>query len=101
MTDMTVSMDTLRDWLDQGRPLTVLDVRPSEQYAEWAIPGSVHIDAYEALKVNDPGALLGLRLPQDRPVVTVCGMGRTSAIATQQLRDRGYEAFTLIGGMKA
>jgi len=34
-------------------------------------------------------------------VVTVCGMGRTSAIATQQLRDRGYQAFTLIGGMKA
>ena len=36
---MTVSMDTLRDWLDQGRPVTVLDVRPSDQHAEWAIPG--------------------------------------------------------------
>jgi glyoxylase-like metal-dependent hydrolase (beta-lactamase superfamily II)/rhodanese-related sulfurtransferase len=101
MTDMTVSIDTLRGWLDQGRPVTVLDVRPSDQHAEWAIPGSVHVDAYEALKANDPGALFGVRLPQDRPVVTVCGMGRTSAIAAQQLRDRGYEAFTLIGGMKA
>ena len=101
MSGMTVSMDTLRDWLDQGRPVTVLDVRPSDQHAEWAIPGSVHVDAYDALKSNDPGALVGVRLPQDRPVVTVCGMGRTSAIAAQQLRDRGYEAFTLIGGMKA
>ena len=101
MSGMTVSMDTLRDWLDQGRPVTVLDVRPSDQHAEWAIPGSVHVDAYEALKANDPDALIGVRLPQDRPVVTVCGMGRTSAIAAQQLRDRGYEAFTLIGGMKA
>ena len=101
MSDPTVSMDTLRDWLDQGRPVTVLDVRPSDQHAEWAIPGSVHVDAYEALKANDPCALAGVRLPQDRPVVTVCGMGRTSAIATQQLRDRGFEAFTLIGGMKA
>jgi glyoxylase-like metal-dependent hydrolase (beta-lactamase superfamily II)/rhodanese-related sulfurtransferase len=101
MNGMTIDMDTLRDWLDQGRPVTVLDVRPSDQHAEWAIPGSVHVDAYEALQANDPGALLGVRLPQDRPVVTVCGMGRTSAIAAQQLRDRGYEVFTLIGGMKA
>jgi glyoxylase-like metal-dependent hydrolase (beta-lactamase superfamily II)/rhodanese-related sulfurtransferase len=101
MTGMTVSMDTLRDWLDQGRPVTVLDVRPSDQRAEWAIPGSVHVDAYEALKAHDPGALLGVRLPQDKRVVTVCGMGRTSALAAQQLRDRGYEAFSLIGGMKA
>src|SRR5688572_25470572 len=101
MSGMTVSMDTLREWLDQGQPVTVLDVRPADQHAEWAIPGSVHVDAYEALKANDPGALHGVRLPQDRPVVTVCGMGRTSAIAAQQLRDRRYEAFTLIGGMKA
>jgi glyoxylase-like metal-dependent hydrolase (beta-lactamase superfamily II)/rhodanese-related sulfurtransferase len=101
MSGITVSMDTLRDWLDQGRPVTVLDVRPSDQHAEWAIPGSVHVDAYEALKSNDPDALIGVRLPQDIPVVTVCGMGRTSAIAAQQLRDRGYEAFSLIGGMKA
>ena len=101
MIGLMVSMDTLRDWLDQGRPVTVLDVRPSEQYAEWAIPGSVHVDAYEALKANDPGALSGLRIPQGRPVVTVCAMGRTSAIAAQQLRDRGFEALSLAGGMKA
>jgi glyoxylase-like metal-dependent hydrolase (beta-lactamase superfamily II)/rhodanese-related sulfurtransferase len=101
MSGMMVSMDTLRDWLDQGRPVTVLDVRPTDQHAEWAIPGSVHVDAYEALKANDSNALIDLRLPQNRPVVTVCGMGRTSALAAQQLRDRGYEAFTLIGGMKA
>ena len=101
MIGLTVSMDTLRDWFDHGRPVTVLDVRPSEQYAEWAIPGSVHIDAYEALKAHDPGALSGLRLPQDRPVVTVCAMGRTSAIAAQQLRERGFEALSLAGGMKA
>ena len=101
MSGMTVSMDTLRDWLDQGRPVTVLDVRPSDQHAEWAIPGSVHVDAYEALKANDPDALHGVRLPQDRPVVTICAMGRTSAIAAQQLRDRGFEAFSLAGGMNA
>ncbi len=101
MTGTTVSMDTLRDWLDQGRPVTVLDVRPSEQYAEWAIPGSIHVDAYRALKAGDPNALSGLRLRQDRPVITVCGQGHTAAIVTRQLRDWGYDALTLGGGMKA
>ena len=94
-------MDILRDWLDQGRPVTVLDVRSSDQHAEWAIPGSVHVDAYEALKAHDPEAVSEIQLPLDRPVVTVCGMGRVSAVAAQQLRDRGYEALSLEGGMKA
>ena len=101
MSGITLSMDILRDWLDQGRPVTVLDVRPSDQHAEWAIPGSVHVDAYEALKAHDPEAVSEIQLPLDRPVVTVCGMGRVSAVAAQQLRDRGYEALSLEGGMKA
>jgi glyoxylase-like metal-dependent hydrolase (beta-lactamase superfamily II) len=100
MTTMSVSMDTLRDWLDQGRPVTVLDVRPSEQYADWVIPGSVHVDAYDALKAGDPKAMSGVQLPRDKPVVTVCALGRTSAIAAEQLRDLGYKAFSIAGGMK-
>ena len=101
VSGITLSMDILRDWLDQGRPVTVLDVRSSDQHAEWAIPGSVHVDAYEALKAHDPEAVSEIQLPLDRPVVTVCGMGRVSAVAAQQLRDRGYEALSLEGGMKA
>jgi glyoxylase-like metal-dependent hydrolase (beta-lactamase superfamily II) len=101
MTGISVSMDTLRGWLDQGRPVTVLDVRPSEQYADWAIPGSLHVDAYDALKAGDPKAMSAALLPRDKPVVTVCALGHTSAIAAQQLRDRGLEALNLAGGMKA
>ncbi len=97
----TVEVETLREWLEKEQPVTVLDVRPASERAEWAIPGSIHIDAYEALKANDPEALAGVDLPDDAPVVTVCGAGKTSQIAAQQLQKRGIQALSLAGGMKA
>ena len=97
----TVSAGALRDMLERGRPVTLLDVRPEEEWAEWRIPGSIHVDAYAALKESDPEALAGVELPADRPVVTLCGAGVTSLTAARQLRERGYQAQSLAGGMKA
>jgi len=97
----TIDVETLRMWLDEGRPVTVLDVRPAAEREEWAIPGSIHVDAYDALQVHDPGALAGVALPEDRPVVTVCAAGRTSLIAAELLQARGIQARSLEGGMKA
>jgi glyoxylase-like metal-dependent hydrolase (beta-lactamase superfamily II) len=97
----TIAVDTLRAWLEEQQPVTILDVRPEQDYAEWSIPGSVHVDAYEALKAHDPAALSGVKLPADQPVVTVCGVGRTSKIAAEQLAARGIPALSLEGGMKA
>ena len=101
MSSPAVSMETLREWLQAGKPLTLLDVRPSEQRNEWVVPGSLHVDAYEALKAGDPLAMSQVHLPFESPVVTICALGRMSAVAAQQLRDRGYQALSLVGGMKA
>lgn len=100
-SDIGITVDELRDMLDRRQPVTVVDVRPAVERAEWAIPGSVHIDAYDALWAGDEGALDGLDLPEDRPVVTVCAAGRTSLMAALLLRKRGNGARSLSGGMKA
>jgi glyoxylase-like metal-dependent hydrolase (beta-lactamase superfamily II)/rhodanese-related sulfurtransferase len=97
----TIAVDTLRAWLEEQQPVTILDVRPTQDYAEWFIPGSIHVDAYDALKAHDPAALSGVELPADQPVVTVCGVGRTSRIAADQLQARGVRALSLEGGMQA
>jgi glyoxylase-like metal-dependent hydrolase (beta-lactamase superfamily II) len=97
----TINVETLRTWLEEGVPVTVLDVRPTDEREEWTIPGSMHIDAYDALRANDPKALAGVKFPGDRPVVTVCAAGKTSLIAAQQLQERGIQTLSLEGGMKA
>ena len=76
-----IDVDTLRDWLEARRPVTVVDVRSTAARAEWAIPGSVHVDAAEALRTGQPGPLTDVVLPADRPVVAVCNAGRSSEIA--------------------
>jgi glyoxylase-like metal-dependent hydrolase (beta-lactamase superfamily II) len=79
-----------------------VDVRPQEEWAEWRIPGSVHVDVYDALKAGQhPEMLAALDLPGDQPVVTVCGAGKTSLLAAAQLQERGFQARSLAGGMKA
>src|SRR6185295_14898465 len=101
MTKQTIDVSTLRQWLEQQKPVKVLDVRSAADRAEWAIPGSIHVDAYAALKANDPHALDALDLPGDRPVVTICGAGKISLVAAEQLRRRGLETVSLSGGMQA
>ena len=96
-----VDVAELREMLEDHVPVTVLDIRKAEDYAEWAIPGSLHIDAYEALKAGDPDALADAAIPTDGPVVTICGAGKVSITAMEHLRARGYDARSLTGGMKA
>ena len=65
-----IDAETLREWLESQQPVTVLDIRTNEDRAQWAIPGSVHVNAYEALREGRPGALTDAAFPPDRPVVT-------------------------------
>lgn len=96
-----IELDELQRMLEQRVPVQVLDVRPAEERSEWFIPGSLHRDAYHALKAGDDSALDDLPLTLAEPVVAVCARGRTSAMAATALRRRGYDAFSLAGGMKS
>jgi glyoxylase-like metal-dependent hydrolase (beta-lactamase superfamily II)/rhodanese-related sulfurtransferase len=101
MDQSTISVEQLRQMLAQGQPVTVLDVRPAMQRQEWAIPGSLHVDVYDDLKAGKTNALDGLELPHNRPIVTVCGAGKISHLAMEQLQARGLQALSLEGGMQA
>ena len=96
-----IEMETLRTWLDRQQPVTVLDIRTNEDREQWAIPDSIHVNAYDALRAGEPGALADAALPSDRPVVTVCNAGRVSQTAADVLTARGFDARSLAGGMKA
>jgi glyoxylase-like metal-dependent hydrolase (beta-lactamase superfamily II) len=93
--------DALRQALETGGPLTILDIRPAADRAEWWIPGSTHFDAYEALKRGDPNALAGADLTPGRPVVVVCRAGVVAREGAMRLAELGLDASHLVGGMKA
>lgn len=97
---LKIDVKTLADWLSKKRPVTILDVRPKHEREEWSIPGSVHADVYHKLKANERDVFSDLKFP-DAPVVTVCGAGKTSLMAAEQLKEKGLEVYSLEGGMKA
>lgn len=95
-----IDTDTLRAWLEAGKPVTLLDIRPIQERLDWYIPGSLYFNAYDKLKANKPHALNGLYLDKTVPVVTFCAGGKTSLIAAELLIKQGYDAYSLAGGMK-
>ena len=96
----TIDTATLRDWLETGQPVNILDVRPLPERIEWYIPNSIYFNAYDKLKANNPDALQGLHLDKTIPVVAVCAGGKTSAIAARILQKQGFKSYSLQGGMK-
>jgi glyoxylase-like metal-dependent hydrolase (beta-lactamase superfamily II) len=90
--------------LEAGDPIRVLDVRapqrlaagrvdpvPAERFHN--IPGS------EFVRLADPASAIGLD-PAD-PVAVVCGHGNDSRVIAALLEGRGYEAWSLRGGVTA
>jgi adenylyltransferase/sulfurtransferase len=95
--DATVTPLELRDMLDSGKPIALIDVR---EPAEWAIN---HIEGAELIPKStlDTGAGLA-RVPQDRIAVLYCKTGIRSAEALLALKQAGFaDALHLQGGIVA
>jgi rhodanese-related sulfurtransferase len=65
--------------LDTERPVAVLDNRTDDDRAQWAIPGILQVNTYDALRNGQAGALADLAIPTDRLVVTVCTAGQVDS----------------------
>lgn len=101
MEQEEINTSTLREWLESGQKVNILDIRPVHEREEWHIPGSIHVDVYDELKKNNSEVLKSIDLDKSVPVVTVCAGGKTSLIASELLQKAGYKAYSLHGGMKS
>lgn len=97
----TLNTQTLTNWLEAGKEITILDVRPSAEREEWSIPKSIHVNVYSRLKEGDPKAMDGLNIEMGKPVVTLCARGKVSLVAAALLAKKGFEVYSLEGGMSA
>lgn len=72
----------------------IIDVREPSEWRAAHVPGAIHIPLGELEQRLS-------ELPPTRPLVAACRSGSRSADATRLLRERGYDAVNLAGGMRA
>jgi len=93
----------LAERLDRGESLQVLDVRAPDKVERGHISIGSELDfhAHPNSKIFALPDVKELHLDATRPIAVVCGHGNSSKQTTAFLRERGYEAYSVIGGMAA
>jgi glyoxylase-like metal-dependent hydrolase (beta-lactamase superfamily II) len=98
----TVYPEALKDRIDAGEELTLLDVRMDSEYEKWRIDGetvtSIHVPYFHFLDNEiDPDALSDV--PTDEEITVVCAKGGASEYVAGRLAERGYAVTHLEEGM--
>ncbi|HUT06110.1 MAG TPA: rhodanese-like domain-containing protein [Nitrosopumilaceae archaeon] len=72
----------------------LLDVRDSDEFSDYSIPGSTNIPLSELFKPENIS-----KIPQDKEIVTICPYGNMATIATFVLARNGINARILEDGL--
>jgi sulfur-carrier protein adenylyltransferase/sulfurtransferase len=89
----TITATELKEMLDQGDDIFLVDVREPNEYEIVSIPGATLIPKGEFLS----GAALE-RLPQDKRIVLHCKSGARSAECLAVVHDAGFADAVHVGG---
>ena len=89
----TITATDLKNMIDDGDNIFLVDVREPNEYEIVSIPGSVLIPKDQFLT----GAALE-RLPQDKRIVLHCKTGVRSAEALAVVKDAGFSDAVHVGG---
>lgn len=91
-----IEAKTLREQLRKDRSIQLVDVRSADEYARGHIKGA-QLAPIQSFKKQLPD----LALDQARPVVVICQTAHRSVPGVRLLRQNGYDAQQLGGGMNA
>jgi hydroxyacylglutathione hydrolase len=90
-----LTVQELKNRLDRGDDLFVLDVREKGKWNEGHIKGARHIYAGHVERHLD-------EIPADHPIVVACNTGNHASLVASILRREGYrDVYNLLGGMAA
>ena len=95
--------DELARRLDRGDRVQVLDIRAPEKVARGRVAFGAALDfkALPGSRLYQLPTLDALGLAPGTPVAVICGHGNSSKQMTTFLRDKGVEAYSVVGGMAA
>src|SRR2546429_3360593 len=87
--------------LDQGERVQLLDIRTPERVARGRVTLGATLDfrPLPASAMYELPTLDSLRLDPAAPVAVICGHGNSRQQATQYLRERGFDAFSVTRGL--
>jgi glyoxylase-like metal-dependent hydrolase (beta-lactamase superfamily II) len=98
----SVAPESLKDRIDAGEDVTILDTRMQSDYEEWRIDGenvtSINVPYFEFLEDEIDDDVLD-RIPDDREVTVLCAKGGASEYVAGTLAERGYDVDHLEDGM--
>lgn len=93
---MYMDVHELKEKLASGEDILLLDVRERDEIAQAGgmVAGAQNIPMGEV-----PDAIAKGALPKEKKIVTICKSGRRSEMIARILRQQGYIAESLEGGM--
>src|ERR671918_790471 len=91
-----ISATELKQRLDKGDDIQIIDVREAHELAIAKLPGTIHIPLGQVVSRMS-------EIDPDRETVVHCKMGGRSAAAIAALRQSGFEGnlSNLVGGITA
>src|SRR3990167_6070824 len=111
-----LSPTKLYQLLEKEEEFFLFDVRNSDAFEKWHIEGKTSIptlnipyfdliekggkEDFQESIIHFIKTNLSEHLPKDKIIVVVCAKGETSAIIADLLKNLGYQATSLSGGMK-
>ncbi|MFC5366251.1 MBL fold metallo-hydrolase [Salinirubrum litoreum] len=98
----SVTASALKERIDAGEQVTILDTRVPSEFESWQIDGAsvenVNVPYFDFLVDDiDPETLA--QVPDDRRVTVSCAKGESSRYVAGLLADRGYDVEHLEDGM--
>lgn len=89
-----ISVDELKQKMDRNEDFLLLDVREQHELQYGTIPGFVHIPMGEV-----PQRIA--ELPKNKEILCLCRTGHRSGEVAALLRERGFAAKNITGGILA
>ncbi len=81
-------------WMNQQQAV-VVDIRTEVAFAKGHVLGAINLE-----NENLPKKMQHLEKYRQRPLIIVCQAGQTALRAAQLLREKGFKAFVLGGGLQ-
>jgi glyoxylase-like metal-dependent hydrolase (beta-lactamase superfamily II)/rhodanese-related sulfurtransferase len=100
---LEIDAQKLKEKMDKGDDVFILDVRTPEEYEAWRLSYDKHSKTplIPVDRLFGSQKTIADQIPKDKEIVTLCAHGNRSMMAAQLLSQMGYNVKSIRGGMAA